>query len=689
MLAQRQRRAGAGARRRGGGHEHGGRGGDRRGESLRDGEILSRGAQGRSQADRRSRPAGRGGGRAAAAADASDAAVSVAGRLPQSHAPREPRLPRRTGARHGAHRARLALAGRPRGPHRPLLRHRGRHRSGAHFRARARRRARARCVAGAPPRALLSRAATPRQALRGDLHRRRGGACRPARRAGGGHQRRALPRARAVRVARGARLHPRRDAPRRHRPGAPLFAPAVPAHAAGDGGPVRRPARGARQLRRDRAPLEPPAHSRGSAAAAVSAARRGEHRGIPARGSRARPRGPLRRKYGRERVSQIITYGTMAAKAVVRDVGRVLGMAYGYVDRIAKLIPFELGITLDAALEREPELKRLCQSEDEVRNLIDLARSLEGLTRNAGMHAGGVVIAPSALTDFTPLYRDAAGGAVLTQFDKDDVEAAGLVKFDFLGLRTLTIIERAVALLNRARPPEALPLAMSALPMDDAPTYALLKSCRTTAVFQLESRGMKDLIRRLQPDCFEDIVALVALFRPGPLQSGMVDDFINRKHGRSEGPIDYLHPSLEPILKPTYGVILYQEQVMQIAQVLAGYTLGGADLLRRAMGKKSPEEMAQQRSVFVSGAVARGVREQVATHIFDLMEKFAGYGFNKSHSAAYALLAYQTAYLKAHYPAAFMAAVLSADMDHTDKVVTLIKECTDLGLAVMTPDVIA
>ncbi|HEY0768295.1 MAG TPA: DNA polymerase III subunit alpha [Steroidobacteraceae bacterium] len=392
-------------------------------------------------------------------------------------------------------------------------------------------------------------------------------------------------------------------------------------------------------------------------------------------------------KYGRERVSQIITYGTMSAKAVVRDVGRVLGMAYGYVDRIAKLIPFELGITLDGALEKEPELKRLYQGEDEVRNLIDLARSLEGLTRNAGMHAGGVVIAPSVLTDFAPLYRDASGGNVVTQFDKDDVEAAGLVKFDFLGLRTLTIIERAVALINRERPPEASALAVSALPMDDVPTYALLKSCRTTAVFQLESRGMKDLIRRLQPDCFEDIIALVALFRPGPLQSGMVDDFINRKHGRSDGAIDYLHPALEPILKPTYGVILYQEQVMQIAQVLAGYTLGGADLLRRAMGKKSPEEMAQQRSVFVSGAVARGVREQVAVHIFDLMEKFAGYGFNKSHSAAYALLAYQTAYLKAHYPAAFMAAVLSADMDHTDKVVTLIKECTDLGLTVLPPDV--
>jgi DNA polymerase III subunit alpha len=392
-------------------------------------------------------------------------------------------------------------------------------------------------------------------------------------------------------------------------------------------------------------------------------------------------------RYGRERVSQIITYGTMAAKAVVRDVGRVLAMSYGYVDRIAKLIPFELGITLDAALDKEPELKRLYQSEDDVKGLIDLARSLEGLTRNAGMHAGGVVIAPSVLTDFAPLYCDAAGGSVVTQFDKDDVEAAGLVKFDFLGLRTLTIIDRAVRLINRAAPAGSTPLEISALPMDDAPSYALLKSCRTTAVFQLESRGMKDLIRRLQPDCFEDIVALVALFRPGPLQSGMVDDFISRKHGRSDALIDYLHPRLEPILKPTYGVILYQEQVMQIAQALAGYTLGGADLLRRAMGKKSPEEMAQQRSVFISGAVARGVRERLAEHIFDLMEKFAGYGFNKSHSAAYALLAYQTAYLKAHYPAEFMAAVLSADMDHTDKVVTLIKECTDMGLAVLPPDV--
>ncbi|MBV9723812.1 MAG: DNA polymerase III subunit alpha, partial [Gammaproteobacteria bacterium] len=353
-------------------------------------------------------------------------------------------------------------------------------------------------------------------------------------------------------------------------------------------------------------------------------------------------------KYGRERVSQIITYGTMAAKAVVRDVGRVLGMPYGYVDKIAKLIPFELGITLEDALAKEPELRRLYEEEEEVRNLIDLARSLEGLTRNAGMHAGGVVIAPSVLTDFAPLYCDAAGGSLVTQFDKDDVEAAGLVKFDFLGLRTLTIIDRAAHLINAARPAGAAPLEVSTLPMDDAPTYALLRSCRTTAVFQLESRGMKDLIRRLQPDRFEDIVALVALFRPGPLQSGMVDDFINRKHAGAGASIDYLHPSLESILKPTYGVILYQEQVMQISSRIAGYSLGDADLLRRAMGKKKAEEMARQRERFVKGALERNFPQRKVEKIFDLMEQFAGYGFNKSHSAAYAYLAFVTAYLKAH-----------------------------------------
>ncbi len=392
-------------------------------------------------------------------------------------------------------------------------------------------------------------------------------------------------------------------------------------------------------------------------------------------------------KYGRERVSQIITHGTLAAKAVVRDVGRVLGHNYGYVDKIAKLIPFEIGITLDKALAQEEELRRSYEGDEAVRELIDLARSLEGLARNAGTHAGGVVIAPSVLTDFTPLYRE-EGGAPVTQFDKDDVEAAGLVKFDFLGLRTLTVIDWAVRDINAERRRAGEPdIVISALPMEDAATFRLLKSCRTTAVFQLESRGMKDLIRRLQPDRFGDIVALVALFRPGPLQSGMVDDFIARKHDTTGATIDYLHPALKPVLEATYGVILYQEQVMQIAQILAGYTLGGADLLRRAMGKKKAEEMAKQRSVFVSGAVARGVPESQATMIFDLMEKFAGYGFNKSHSAAYALLSYQTAWLKAHYPAAFMAAVLSADMDKTDKVVTLIDECASMALRIEPPDV--
>ncbi|MGA9915427.1 MAG: DNA polymerase III subunit alpha, partial [Paraburkholderia sp.] len=394
------------------------------------------------------------------------------------------------------------------------------------------------------------------------------------------------------------------------------------------------------------------------------------------------------KKYGRERVSQIITYGTLAAKAVIRDVGRVLGHNYGYVDKIAKLIPFEIGITLDKALAQEEELRRLYDGDGEVRELIDLARTLEGLARNAGTHAGGVVIAPSVLTDFTPLYCEEGSTTPVTQFDKDDVEAAGLVKFDFLGLRTLTIIDWAVRDINAERERAGEPkLVISALPMEDAATYALLKSTKTTAVFQLESRGMKDLIRRLQPDRFGDIVALVALFRPGPLQSGMVDDFIARKHDTTGAIIDYLHPDLKPVLEATYGVILYQEQVMQIAQILAGYTLGGADLLRRAMGKKKAEEMASQRAVFVSGSVARGVREAQATMIFDLMEKFAGYGFNKSHSAAYALLSYQTAWLKAHYPAAFMAAVLSSDMDKTDKVVTLIDECVSMNLPVEPPDV--
>ena len=393
-------------------------------------------------------------------------------------------------------------------------------------------------------------------------------------------------------------------------------------------------------------------------------------------------------KYGRARVSQIITYGTMAAKAVVRDVGRVLGFGYGAVDRIAKLIPFELEMTLDKALEEEEELRRAYQTEEEVRAVIDLGRSLEGLTRNAGMHAGGVVISPSVLTDFAPLFVEEGGTSVVTQFDKDDVEATGLVKFDFLGLRTLTVIDLALKIVNatRAKAGEP-PLDIARLPFDDPKTFALLKACRTTGVFQLESRGMRDLLRRLLPDCFEDIVALVALFRPGPLESGMVGDFIDRKHAPRGQTIDYLHPDLEPVLKTTYGVILYQEQVMQIAQVLAGYTLGGADLLRRAMGKKKAEEMAEQRAVFTEGATARGVPEAQATYIFDLMEKFAGYGFNKSHSAAYAVLTYHTAWLKAHYPAAFAAAVLSCDMDKTDKVVVGVEDCKEMGITLLPPDV--
>ena len=391
-------------------------------------------------------------------------------------------------------------------------------------------------------------------------------------------------------------------------------------------------------------------------------------------------------RYGADRVSQIITFGTMAAKAVVRDVGRALGLPYGFVDRIAKLIPFELGITLEKALKDE-ELNALYQDDAEVRELIDLARKLEGIARNAGTHAGGVVISPSPLTEFMPLYVDPDGNS-LSQLDKDDVEAMGLVKFDFLGLRTLTIIDRAFQSINRQRDADGLgPLSPSQIPMDDPETYELLRRCQTTGVFQLESRGMRDLIRRLQPDHFGDLVAVLALFRPGPLQSGMVDDFINRKHGTDAAPVDYFYPSLKPILKPTYGVILYQEQVMQIAQVIAGYSLGGADLLRRAMGKKKPEEMDQQRGVFAAGAATNGVDADVAKKLFDLMEHFAGYGFNKSHSAAYALIAYQTAWLKARHPAHFLAAVLTTDMDHTDKLVTLKDDCEQLGIELQGPDI--
>ena len=396
-------------------------------------------------------------------------------------------------------------------------------------------------------------------------------------------------------------------------------------------------------------------------------------------------------QYGRNAVSQIVTFGTMAAKAVVRDVARVQGKSYGLADKLSKLIPFEVGMTLEKAVEQEEELAQFLAQDEEAAEIWSMALQLEGVSRNCGKHAGGVVIAPTQITDFSPIYCDDSGGGVVTQFDKNDVEEAGLVKFDFLGLRTLTIIDWGVRMINRTRSANAEePLDIEKIPLDDNPTYELMQRAETTAVFQLESRGMKELIKKLGPDRFEDIVALVALFRPGPLQSGMVDDFINRKKGRAEVSyphVQYQHECLKPALEPTYGIILYQEQVMQIAQEMGGYTLGGADLLRRAMGKKNAAEMAKQRELFTQGAVSKGFAEDLASNIFDLMEKFAGYGFNKSHSAAYALVAYQTGWLKAHYPAEFMAATISSDMDKTDKVVTFIDECRAMDLALLPPDV--
>ena len=395
--------------------------------------------------------------------------------------------------------------------------------------------------------------------------------------------------------------------------------------------------------------------------------------------------------YGCEAVAQIITFGSMAAKAVVRDVGRVMGHPYGFTDRVAKMIPPDLGITLTRALEDSDELKQAYTADEEVTQLIDMALELEGLARNVGKHAGGVVIAPGRLTDYTPLYCEPDGSNLVTQYDKDDVEQVGLVKFDFLGLRTLTIIDWTLNTINTQRAKQdQTPIRIDEIPLDDPQAFATIRQADTTAIFQLESPGMKQLVSKLQPDCFDDIIALVALFRPGPLQSGMVDNFINRKHQRE--PIaypdpHYQHPCLKPILDSTYGIILYQEQVMQIAQVMADYTLGEADLLRRAMGKKKPAEMAKQRSVFEQGAIKNGIDPALAIKIFDLVEKFAGYGFNKSHSAAYALLSYQTLWLKTHYPAAFMAAVLSADMDNTDKIVTLITACRNLKLRIIPPDI--
>lgn len=395
--------------------------------------------------------------------------------------------------------------------------------------------------------------------------------------------------------------------------------------------------------------------------------------------------------YGRDAVSQIITFGTMAAKAVIRDVGRVLGHPYGFVDRISKLVPPDPGMTLAKAFEVEPKLPEAYAQDSDVKDLIDMCRILEGTTRNAGKHAGGVVISPTTITDFAPLYCDEEGKNPVTQFDKNDVEDAGLVKFDFLGLRTLTILQWAIEMADEKLLKEGKePIDIASIDLEDKASFKVLLKSETTAVFQLESSGMKSLIAKLKPDCFEDIIALVALFRPGPLQSGMVDNFIERKHGReaiSYPDETWQHDDLKPILEPTYGIILYQEQVMQIAQVLAGYSLGGADMLRRAMGKKKPEEMAKQRAGFEEGAVNRGVDGELAMKIFDLVEKFAGYGFNKSHSAAYALVSYQTLWMKTHFPAPFMAAVMSADMDNTDKIVTLVDECSNMELDLLPPDV--
>tara|TARA_B100001059_G_scaffold129327_1_gene129221 strand:+ start:1343 stop:4786 length:3444 start_codon:yes stop_codon:yes gene_type:complete len=388
------------------------------------------------------------------------------------------------------------------------------------------------------------------------------------------------------------------------------------------------------------------------------------------------------KKYGRDKVSQIITYGTMAAKAVVRDVGRVLQYPYPFVDQIAKLIPFEIGITLTKALE-DQELKKLYSSDDDVKEIIDMAMILEGLPRNAGTHAGGVVISPTKLINYTPLYRDTHNSSLLTQLDKDDVEEIGLIKFDFLGLRTLTVIENTLKIINRNKKLNDN-FILDNIPLDDSQTFDLLRKQQTNGVFQLESRGLKDIIKRLKPDKFDDLVALVALYRPGPLQSGMVDDFIDRKNGAH---VEYLHPLIEDVLRPTYGVILYQEQVMKIAQVLAGYSLGSADILRRAMGKKKFEEMKQQREIFVTGSLKNNVEKKQAEYIFDLMEKFAGYGFNKSHSVAYALIAYQTAYLKTHFKEPFIAAVLSSDMDNTDKVVKFVKECEYMNITLESPNI--
>lgn len=394
--------------------------------------------------------------------------------------------------------------------------------------------------------------------------------------------------------------------------------------------------------------------------------------------------GYVKERYGSESVSQIATFGTMAARAVIRDVGRVLDLPFNFVDSIAKLVPMEIGITLKEAIEKEPQIKDRIKKEEEVKELFDLALRLEGLVRNVSMHAGGVLIAPTEISKFSPIYCQPDGEGIVSQFDKDDVESLGLVKFDFLGLRTLTIISMAVNNANQIRQKEQLPdLDLDQIPIDDKPTYDLLKAANTTAVFQLESRGMKDMLKQAKPDCFEDIVALVALYRPGPMD--LIPDFCRRKNGQQQ--VVYPHPATESILKETYGIAIYQEQVMQIAQTVAGYSLGAADLLRRAMGKKKVEEMDAQRADFIAGATKNNLNQRQANDLFNLLEKFAGYGFNKSHAAAYAKIAYQTGYLKTHYASAFIAASMSADMNNTDNIHLLFDDCRRNKIELLSPDI--
>ncbi len=393
------------------------------------------------------------------------------------------------------------------------------------------------------------------------------------------------------------------------------------------------------------------------------------------------------RTYGREAVSQIATFGTMAAKGAIRDVARVLGKSYGLADRISKMIPTKpLGLSLEESIEAEPQLKDIVTNPsnpdyDDASEIWEMALKLEGITRNTGKHAGGVVIAPTKLTDYSAVMCDADGTSRVAQFDKDDVEAAGLVKFDFLGLRNLTVIEDAIKHIN-AREDVTEPVNISYIPLDDKPAYEIFAKANTTAVFQFESVGMKKMLKEARPSKFEEIIAFVSLYRPGPMD--LIPDFIHRMHG---GEFEYLHPLLEKVLEPTYGIMVYQEQVMQAAQFCAGYSLGGADLLRRAMGKKKPEEMVKQRQIFIKGAAEKDIDEATANHIFDYMEKFAGYGFNKSHAAAYALVAYQTAWLKAHYPAEFMSAVLTSEMQNTDSIVFLIDDCRINKLEVLPPSI--